>query len=207
MTVGSMLARNHNVLAKACLGGGFAYGFAYTNTHGSSPLKDAAVTAGARDRFPPSRVSNGSVRRARRERRARGRARRSRRARYAVPGAVLRRCNCCFFLPVFFFPAERDADAAIPPPPPARQASRTRTSRRRSRSARRTRIRRRDPRLPCTKTIALGGGVGSRPDRRARDAGFQGRCFLPHHGVCQLEANWTGGGGGANERTNRPARA
>ena len=188
MTVGSMLARNHNVLAKACLGGGFAYGFAYTNTHGSSPLKDAAVTAGARDRFPPSRVSNGSVRRARRERRARGRARRSRRARYAVPGAVLRRCNCCFFLPVFFFPAERDADAAIPPPPPARQASRTRTSRRRSRSARRTRIRRRDPRLSCTKTIALGGGVGSRPDRRARDAGFQGRCFLPHHGVCQLDA-------------------
>jgi hypothetical protein len=25
--------------------------------------------------------------------------------------------------------------------------------------------------------------------------------------VCQLEPNWTGGGGGANERTNRPARA
>jgi len=49
MTVGSMLARNHNVLAKACLGGGFAYGFAYTNTHGSSPLKDAAVTAGLED--------------------------------------------------------------------------------------------------------------------------------------------------------------
>ena len=60
MTVGSMLARNHNVLAKACLGGGFAYGFAYTNTHGSSPLKDAAVTAGARD-TPFPELSFGGV--------------------------------------------------------------------------------------------------------------------------------------------------
>jgi hypothetical protein len=47
MTVGNLLVRNHNVLAKACLGGGFAFGFAYTNNTGTSPIRDVASAAGA----------------------------------------------------------------------------------------------------------------------------------------------------------------
>jgi hypothetical protein len=46
MTVGNLLVRNHNVLAKACLGGGFAFGFAYTNNTGTSPIRDVASAAG-----------------------------------------------------------------------------------------------------------------------------------------------------------------
>lgn len=55
MTVGNILVRNHNALAKACLGGGFAFGFAYTNNHGTNPIRDAATAAGtrARPRDPP----------------------------------------------------------------------------------------------------------------------------------------------------------
>lgn len=47
MTVGNLLVRNHNALAKACLGGGFAFGFAYTNNTGTSPIRDVASAAGA----------------------------------------------------------------------------------------------------------------------------------------------------------------
>ena len=47
MTVGNLLVRNHNVLTKACLGGGFAFGFAYTNNTGTSPIRDVASAAGA----------------------------------------------------------------------------------------------------------------------------------------------------------------
>lgn len=46
MTVATLLVRNHNALAKACLGGGFAFGFAYTNNTGTSPIRDAASAAG-----------------------------------------------------------------------------------------------------------------------------------------------------------------
>ena len=58
MTVGNILVRNHNALAKACLGGGFAFGFAYTNNHGTNPIRDAATAAGtrARPRDPPLSV-------------------------------------------------------------------------------------------------------------------------------------------------------
>ena len=56
MTLGVLIARNHNALAKACLGGGFCFGFAYTNNHGTSPLRDAASAAGT------SRVSRRRLR-------------------------------------------------------------------------------------------------------------------------------------------------
>jgi hypothetical protein len=46
MTVGTLLARNHNVLAKACLGGGFSFGFLYTNKTGTSPIRTLASRAG-----------------------------------------------------------------------------------------------------------------------------------------------------------------
>jgi len=46
MTIGNVLVRNHQMLAKACLGGGFAYGFLYTNSTGSSPIRDAAQATG-----------------------------------------------------------------------------------------------------------------------------------------------------------------
>ena len=55
MTIGNVLVRNHQVLAKACLGGGFAYGFLYTNSTGSSPIRDAAQATGASDHPPASR--------------------------------------------------------------------------------------------------------------------------------------------------------
>ena len=50
MTIGNVLVRNHQVLAKACLGGGFAYGFLYTNQTGSSPIRDRvrSMSDGAR---------------------------------------------------------------------------------------------------------------------------------------------------------------
>ena len=56
MTIGNVLVRNHQVLAKACLGGGFAYGFLYTNSTGSSPIRDAAQATGASDHPPASRL-------------------------------------------------------------------------------------------------------------------------------------------------------
>lgn len=46
MTVGTLLVRNHNVLAKACLGSGFTFGFLYTNNTGTSPIRDVASAAG-----------------------------------------------------------------------------------------------------------------------------------------------------------------
>ena len=55
MTIGNVLVRNHQMLAKACLGGGFAYGFLYTNSTGSSPIRDAAQATGASDHPPASR--------------------------------------------------------------------------------------------------------------------------------------------------------
>ena len=61
MTIGNVLVRNHQVLAKACLGGGFAYGFLYTNQTGSSPIRDAAQATGAFDSpsvFPSPRVAS-----------------------------------------------------------------------------------------------------------------------------------------------------
>lgn len=60
-----ILVRHHAVLAKVCLGGGFAYGFTYTANHGTSPIHDMGKAAGtrttnhrmsaarARSRFPP----------------------------------------------------------------------------------------------------------------------------------------------------------
>ena len=91
MTVGNLLVRNHNVLAKACLGGGFAFGFAYTNNTGTSPIRDVASAAGtcrswcrSRRCFPRiecRRVSSGRSRVSRRasslERSARARLRRT----------------------------------------------------------------------------------------------------------------------------------
>jgi hypothetical protein len=60
MTVGTLLARNHNVLAKACLGGGFSFGFLYTNKTGTSPIRTLASRAGtcitSQKRFRISRV-------------------------------------------------------------------------------------------------------------------------------------------------------
>ena len=61
MTIGNVLVRNHQVLAKACLGGGFAYGFLYTNQTGSSPIRDAAQAIGAFDSpsaFPSPRITS-----------------------------------------------------------------------------------------------------------------------------------------------------
>ena len=55
MTVGTLLVRNHNALAKACLGGGFAFGFAYTNNTGTSPIRDAASAAGTSSPPRPKR--------------------------------------------------------------------------------------------------------------------------------------------------------
>jgi hypothetical protein len=46
MTFPLIIARNSQALTKVCLGGGFVYGFAYTNSHGTSPLGDAAKAAG-----------------------------------------------------------------------------------------------------------------------------------------------------------------
>ena len=63
MTIGNVLVRNHQVLAKACLGGGFAYGFLYTNQTGSSPIRDAAQATGAFDSpssFPSLRIASFS---------------------------------------------------------------------------------------------------------------------------------------------------
>ena len=88
MTVGNILVRNHNALAKACLGGGFAFGFAYTNNHGTNPIRDAATAAGtrARPRDPPLsvRASPNATGRSRPSPRAdtrRGASRRASRAR------------------------------------------------------------------------------------------------------------------------------
>jgi len=46
MVGNGILLRNHNVLAKLCLGGGFTFGFAYTAGTQRSPLSDAASYAG-----------------------------------------------------------------------------------------------------------------------------------------------------------------
>jgi len=46
MSLAALIARHSNALTKACLGGGFFFGFAYTANNGTSPLRDFANAAG-----------------------------------------------------------------------------------------------------------------------------------------------------------------